>query len=71
MTRFNSIIFYQNSLKLKLFLPKNTKFFSAGAPPPGPRASCGPAVGASPQVPRNGSPIADFLLRAYLQNTTF
>ena len=66
MTRFNTINFYQNRLKLKLFLPKNTKFSSAGAPPPGPRASGGPAVGASPQVPRNSSPIADFWLRAYL-----
>ena len=35
--RFKSIIFfYQNSPKMKLFLQKNAKFLSAGAPPPEP-----------------------------------
>ena len=28
--RFKSIIFYQNSLKIKLFLQKNAKFFRWG-----------------------------------------
>ena len=36
MPRFKSMIFCQNSSKIKLFLQKNTKFLSAGAPPPDP-----------------------------------
>ena len=38
MPRFISIIFYQNSPKIKLFLKKNAKLSSAGggAPPPDP-----------------------------------
>ena len=36
MPRFKSIIFYQYCPKTKLFLKKNAKFSSAGAPPPRP-----------------------------------
>ena len=39
MPRFKSIIFSQNSPKHKLFLQKNAKFASAGAPLPDPCAS--------------------------------
>ena len=31
-------LFYQTSSKIKLFLQKNAKILSAGAPPPDPRA---------------------------------
>ena len=36
MPRFKSIIFYQNSPKVKLFLKKNVKFSSAGGSAPRP-----------------------------------
>ena len=36
MSRFDSINFYQNGPKIKLFLPKNTKISSAGGGAPGP-----------------------------------
>ena len=36
MPRFESIIFYQNSTKIKLFLEKNAKFSSAGGSAPRP-----------------------------------
>ena len=39
--RFKALSFYQNSPTIKLFLQKNAKFLSAGAPPPDPRASGG------------------------------
>ena len=51
--RFKSIIFNQNSPKMKLFLQKNAKFSSAGAPPPD---------------PQNSPPIANFWLRAWIKN---
>ena len=50
MPRFKSIIFYQNSPKIKLFLKKNAKVSSAGAPPPDPQTS---------------PPIANLWLRAW------
>ena len=36
MPGLTALFFYQNSPKIKLFLQKNAKFSSAGAPPPGP-----------------------------------
>ena len=39
MPRFKSIIFDQNSPKIKLFLQKNASFRSLGAPPPNPLIS--------------------------------
>ena len=60
MSRFKSIIFYQNSPKIKLFLKKKiAKFSSAGAPPPDPRASgswglCPQAPKAAPQLRISG-----------------
>ena len=39
--RFKSIIFNQNSPKMKLFLQKMQNFRALGAPPPDPRASSG------------------------------
>ena len=39
--RFKSIIFYQSSPKIKLFLQKNAKFSSAGGSTPNPPASGG------------------------------
>ena len=44
-----ALFFNQNSPKMKLFLQKNAKLFSAGAPPPDPRASGG--YGLCPQTP--------------------
>ena len=41
MPHFESIIFYQNSPKIKLILQKKAKFFSAGPQLPNPRASGG------------------------------
>ena len=51
MPRFNSIIFNQNSLKIKFFLQKNAKFLSTGRSAPRP-----------PKQP----PIADFWLPAHV-----
>ena len=52
MPRFKSIIFYQNSPKIKLFWQKNAKILSAalGAPPPDSRASG--SWGFCPQKPK-------------------
>ena len=36
MPRFTSIIFYQNSPKIKLFLKKMQNFQALGSPPPDP-----------------------------------
>ena len=36
---FKSFNFYQNKLKIMLFLPNNTNFSSAGAPPPDPQSA--------------------------------
>ena len=76
MPRFKSIIFYQNSSKILLFLPKNAKFLSAGGSAPDPRASGG--WGLRPQIcigvrrlkaptpnPQDAPPIANFCLRAW------
>ena len=67
MPHFKSINFYQNRLKIKLFLKKNTKFSIAGVSTPRPRASgswklC-PQTHNVLTLPKQ-PPIADFLLRA-------
>ena len=55
MPRFKSIIFYQNSSKIKLFLQKNAKFSSAGgfAPRPPYLRRLG-ALPTDPQPPEAG-----------------
>ena len=58
MPRFKSIIFYQNSPKIKLFSKKNAKFLSAGGSAPDPRASGG--WGLTPQTPKT-APNCEFL----------
>ena len=64
MPRFKSIIFYQYSPKIKLFLKKNAKFSSTEAPPPNSRASGG--WGLCPQTPQHTAPsIPNFWQRAY------
>ena len=45
MPRFKSTVFYQNSSKIKLFLPKNAKFSSVGYSAPRPPASGGWGLG--------------------------
>ena len=60
MPRFESIIFYQNSPKIKLFLKKMQNFQALGALPPDPRASGG--WGLRPQTPTQ-PPKAKFCLR--------
>ena len=57
MPRFKSIIFYQNSPKIKLFLKKNAKFSSAG--------------GSAPNTPKKQPHIANFLLRTSQLCTVF
>ena len=54
MPRFKSIIFYQNSPKIKLFLKKMQSFQALGTPLPDPHASGG--WGLCPQTPNNGAP---------------
>ena len=39
MPRFKRINFYQNRPTVKLFLQKNTKFLSVGAPPQDPQTA--------------------------------
>ena len=53
--RFKSIIFNQNSPKIKLFLQKNAKFSSAGGSAP--RPPCLRRLGALPPDPQNSSPL--------------
>ena len=56
MPRFKSIILYQNSPKIKLFLKKKMQNFQAlAAPPPDPRAFGG--WGLSPQTTKHSSPL--------------
>ena len=50
MARFKSIIFYQNSSKVKVFLHKNSKFSSAGGSAP--RPPCLLRLGALPPDPQ-------------------
>ena len=66
MPRFKSIIFYQNSPKIKLFLKKKMQNFQAlGALPPDPRASGGwrlrpqtpIASGGGPPIPKHIPPM--------------
>ena len=64
MPRFKSIIFYYNSPKIKLFLQKNAKFWSAGGSSPTP--SCLRRLGAPPPDPQDSPPIANFWLRAWI-----
>ena len=60
MPRFKSIIFYQYSPKIKLFLKKKMQNFQAlGAPPPNPRASGG--WGFCPQTPKSTPLNCEFL----------
>ena len=64
MPRFKSIIFYQNSSKIKFILQKNAKFLSAGSSAP--ILPCLRRLGSSPPGPLNSSlPIANFRLRAW------
>ena len=58
---FESIIFYQNSPKIKLFLKKNAKFSGAGGSAP--RPPCLRRLGAPPPDPHTQPPKADFCLR--------
>ena len=50
MPRFKSIIFYQYSRKIKLFLKKMQTFQALGALPPDPRASG--CWGVAPRPPK-------------------
>ena len=59
MPRFESIIFYQNSTKIKLFLKKNAKFSSAGGSAP--RSPCLRRLGAPPPRPPHTAPHSEFL----------
>ena len=70
MPRFKSIILYQYSPKIKLFLKKKMQNFQAlGAPPPDPRASggwgLGPHIpnswGLRPQTPKHSPRNCEFL----------
>ena len=61
MPRFERIIFYQNSPKIKLFLKKNAKFSGAGGSAP--RPPCLRRLGAPPPDPHTQHPKADFCLR--------
>ena len=63
MPRFKSIIFYQNSPKIKFFLKKNAKFLSAVGSAPDSRTSGG--WGLCPQTPKTVPPNANFWLRAW------
>ena len=78
MPRINSIDFYQNRPKIKLFLPKKIIIFrELGDPPlhPMPTVAGGLAfdpnclrwLGDPPPDPRNVPPIANFWLRACLK----
>ena len=70
MPRINSIDFYQNRPKIKLFLPKNKNFSRAGgsAPTPCPSGGWGPCpdpnclrwLGDPPPDPRNVPPLQIF-----------
>ena len=83
MPRFKSIIFYQNSRKIKLFLKKKMQNFQAlGAPPPDTRASSGWGLrhqtpnslrwlGDPPPDPQTSPPIANFWLRAWQLFTVY
>ena len=55
MPRFKSIIFYQNSSKIKLYLQKNAKFARAGGFAPKP--PCLRRLGALPQTPKTAPPL--------------
>ena len=63
MPRFKSIIFYQYSPKIKLFLKKNAKFSSAGGSAPRPPIASG-SWGLRPQTPKTAPAIANFWLCA-------
>ena len=78
MPRINSINFYQNRLKIKLFLPKKYKIFERwgirphtlslrwlGALPSEP--NCLRWLGIRPQTPTTPPPSADFWLRACMK----
>ena len=78
MPRINSIDFYQNRSKIKLFLPKKIKIFRALGDPPlhpmppvagglAPDPKCLRWLGDPPPDPRNVPPFADFWLRACLK----
>ena len=78
MPRINSINFYQNRLKIKLFLPKKSFFRVLGYPTPTPYASGGwrscpqtPIAsggwGIRLQTPQRLPPIADFWLHACMK----
>ena len=76
MPRFKSIIVYQYSPKIKVFLKKKMQNFQAlGAPPPDPRASGGWGLcpqtpnslwqlGVPPPAPKTASAITNFWLCA-------
>ena len=57
--RFKSIIFNQNSPKIKLFLQKNAKFSSAGGSAPDPRASGGWGLFPKPAASSGRQPKVD------------
>ena len=56
-TVLKALFYNQNSPKMKLFLQKNAKFLSAGAPPPD---LVPPAAGALPSDPK-ATPHCEFL----------
>ena len=69
MPRFKSIIFYQNSPKIKLFMQKNAKFSSVEGSAPRPPASGGWGLSSWTfdgfrrlryQTPKTASPISNF-----------
>ena len=62
MPRFKSIIFYQYSRKIKLFLKKNANISSAGGFAP--RPPCFRLLGRCPQTPKTVPSIVNFWLRA-------
>ena len=59
MPRFKSIICYQNSPKIKLFLKKKAKFSSAGGFAP--RSPCLRRLAALPPHPQTQTPNCEFL----------
>ena len=65
--RFKSIIYYQNSPEITLFLQKNAKFSSAGGSAPD---LVPPAAGALFPDPQNSPLIANFWLCACMQSSS-
>ena len=63
MPRFNSINFYQNRHKIKLFLRQKRKIFLRWGLRP---QTSVPPAGTLPPDPRHSPPIVDFCIRAWL-----